>query len=69
MARDPDLDEALRLIDELIDGETCHYGWLRRDGESCAEALTRQQGVPRVGCDLCRGREFMKRLGYKRARE
>lgn len=62
------IDTALRLIDSLIDGETCHFSWLRHEGESCADARTRQQGVPCVGCDHCRGREFMQRMGYDRKR-
>jgi hypothetical protein len=62
VAVDPDdVAEARRLMADFIDGEVCNFEYMRREGETCREARTRQQGVPCVGCPQCEARAFLRR--------
>lgn len=56
------LDQAIRRIEDLVDGEHCSYMWLRQEGETCKQAKTRQQGVECIDCPECEARSFLKRV-------
>ena len=57
------LNEAIRHIRGLVDGEFCPLFSNRKKGETCRQAQSRIQGVPCAGCAQCEARDFLARVG------
>jgi hypothetical protein len=53
------------MLDNLAYREVCTWGTYLKNGETCSEYKTREQGVFHPGCVVCQAKKILEELKEK----